>query len=86
MLVRSENGNYDYFEKGAEWSGDCKNKQSPYQSPIDLNPATFQSQSYNDMQIIMWQESFSPAEVNDGWNHQTVLANFTNGRLAFLDS
>ncbi len=38
------------------------------------------------MQIIMWQESFTNAVVEHGFNNATIRAFFAKGRLAFLDT
>lgn len=35
---------------------------------------------------MMWQESFTNAVVEDAYYHDTISANLTKGRLAFLDS
>jgi carbonic anhydrase len=38
------------------------------------------------MQLIMWQESITQLRLDDGYIHDTLGANLTDGRLAFLDS
>jgi hypothetical protein len=49
---------YDYFKKGADWSGLCANISSLRQSPINLEASLYIKENFEDMQIIMMQESF----------------------------
>ena len=83
--VLGENVDYDYFKKGADWTGLCANKQSPMQSPIDLNKEAYVQDDFGDMQMMMWQESFFGVHLYDGSFHDTVKLNFTKGKLTFLD-
>jgi len=87
---QADDGSYNYFFMGADWPGLCNNSASIFQTPIDLpyngSKEIYGSEGYEDMQLIMWQESITQLRLNNGKNYDSVSADLTDGRLAFLDS
>lgn len=59
ISVAASQDPYNYFKKGNDWTGLCANKTSPFQTPINLETSIYLKESFDDMQLIMMQESFS---------------------------